>query len=258
MNTPRIGLALSSGRQLALLPERLPAGLSLLEFPGEFLESAADRRRLGRYVSSRTAGLIRDIVDPGVSRLVAGESLSVRLEFFKLLRARCRRAAELRVRECSLDLDLPRVASTPEWALRVSELLQGCWGIFDEFEIRLRLPLRLSPEPGGLDAEKFLELRRRMLYPAVAPLLECCCEEFRGVPFQAEELLGGVAFYGDCWHLVFSGAACGESEAGAVKRLLRVATERVPRECRVYLAPGAAFFEDFLAAPEVAVRSFEF
>ena len=66
MNTPRIGLALSSGRQLALLPERLPAGLSLLEFPGEFLESAADRRRLGRYVSSRTAGLIRDIVDPGV------------------------------------------------------------------------------------------------------------------------------------------------------------------------------------------------
>ena len=31
MNTPRIGLALSSGRQLALLPERLPVP----EFPHE-------------------------------------------------------------------------------------------------------------------------------------------------------------------------------------------------------------------------------
>lgn len=92
-----------------------------------------------------TAVGIREIVPADLSRLIVGENLTVQLEFSRLFRKRCRRAAQLGARYIGADFDLPGILRVPERANAAAQLLPELLGIAAREHLELRLQLRLPP-----------------------------------------------------------------------------------------------------------------
>lgn len=104
--TVRLGIGIDREGALLALPDHLPPEFRELEFSGEMLDSSTARRRVNRFAPDRLALSVHDVVPPELARLVPTQKLALQLEFTKLFRARCRRAAELKAQEIGVSFDL--------------------------------------------------------------------------------------------------------------------------------------------------------
>ena len=235
--TVRLGIGIDREGALLGLPDHLPPEFRELEFSGEMLDSSPARRRVHRFAPDRLALSVHDLVPPELARLVPTQKLALQLEFTKLFRARCRRAAELKAQEIGVSFDLETAFGDARYAAELMRLLRACWGILAEFRLTLRFSLRLPPEPGKPELSRFVEFRRSCLCPAVAFALELHPLE-PGMARLNKEALKPLRFCNELWRLEFSMAERRQVDFEAVNRVLKESGELLPGPRRVILAPA--------------------
>jgi len=180
------GVVFSSGESFARMPEPYPKGLAFLAVPGEVFDSITLRMKLHKIASGKVTVVPREAVDYEIASFLPEQNLGFKVEFARFFRSRCKRAQEQRSSEVGLRFDWERMAREDAYRERLRLLLRGCFGMLDEYRLKLRLGVRL---PG--DAQSYVRLVRELIYPGIALSLEC-------VPGAADpETLRTLRFYSD-------------------------------------------------------------
>lgn len=177
---------------------------------GDVLDDTKLRKKLKRCTANGSFVLIRDLAAPSLARLIPGESQTMRLEFQRFFRDRCKKSAEAGVREIAVEFDLVRALNESDFANALRLTLRSCFGILEEYSLRLLLPIRL---PAVVDAPNLLSydrFRQELLYPKLGWLWELTDNEPLSAMTAAE--LHHLRFYCDRWILT------GENQDGIVDR----------------------------------------
>jgi len=206
------GAVFSREESFAKMPEPYPKKLRFLAVPGEALDNAALRLKLHKIASGKVAVIPREVVAYEIASLLPEQNLSLRTEFARFFRARCKRALELRSSEVGLRFDWEHMGCDAAYRDALFLLLRGSLGILDAYKLKLRLAVRL---PG--DAEGYVRLVRELLYPGVALSLECVPGEI------APEALHALRFYSDCLVLHPDPATGAGWSAAEIKELVGTA-----------------------------------
>lgn len=249
MNPPtEFGVVFSGEDEFARMPEPYPKGLSFLALPGGALDCADLRKKLGRIASNNVAILPRELVAYEVTALLPEQTTALRIEFARFFRARCKRAIELHCSEVGLRLNWERIFQESAYRDALFLLLRGCFGILDEFRLKLRLSVRL---PGNADS--YMRIFRELLYPGLSLSIECK----PGTPDKAA--LHSLRFYSDFFALHPGHAPGGKWNKDRIRTLIEAAGNLAPRPRRIGIVTGeiysAAVLAEECSSPEATATT---
>ena len=162
---------------LPLLPESLPESLIYLEIDGTLLDQADTGRKLEKVCRSK-ALTIRDIMPGTLAEAAAEAPLQVQIDFDRSFRKRCRTAAAMGAKAITLNCNILRAVSDPEYGTLLKKMLLSLAGTLEENRILLLLPLPLPNE--NCNREMFLKLldyQHKLFYPGIKYLAEFYFDE---------------------------------------------------------------------------------
>ncbi|MDD3886490.1 MAG: hypothetical protein PHI35_06445 [Victivallaceae bacterium] len=182
------------------LPDNCPAALRQIEVGGDALSDIASRRKLRHYADRGCFIAVRDLVEPHLARLIPTENAAMRHEFAGLLRDRCAIANKLGATEVGVAFDLARIDAEPEYRRVLLTFLRSCYGVLDEFKLRLLLSGSFpfaAPTGGTL----LLELLRDAMYPQLGVMLEVRTDQVEQSRAGWADDLRPMRFFSDRWRL---------------------------------------------------------
>ena len=238
---PVFGLSLrSAGAEVKAPPEFC----RMLELPGEVLDDASVREWSRMCADRNIEWGVRDLLDPGLSRRLAEENDTLRIEAFRKLETRIGRATANGAEWASFDLDAGRAVEDPDYASSLSAVLLQIGGVLAgaSGKLPLLLPVRI-PAPGrAAEPERLLKFRHALPFPGVRFVFELHPHEPGALEWTGRELL---RFEARWWRVCFDPASGNKLSAGALSRFLDFG-EEAPEAMRLFFSPESSGDDDMV------------
>ncbi len=226
-------LSLTTPEQLETFRRTTFAAKIPLELSGELLDVSLPTRL-------NVSG-IREIVPADLSRLIVGENLTVQLEFSRLFRRRCRRAAELGAQYVCADFDLSGTLRDPARTSDAAKLLPELLGIALRERMQMLLRLRL-PAPEVPTEPELSAFRRRLLMPN----LDFCLDFHPHEPGALEQLEKRVNAAITYWRINFEPTKGNRLTPALWEKFAGVMTQSIFNSAQVAICPGPALPDELL------------
>ena len=237
------GMSLREEAHCSVLLPRPPEFCRLLEVPGSVLDAFRLRRDISAMCAAGgIAWGVRDLIDSALTRRLAEDEASLRLEALRKFESRARTAREGGAAWASLDLDAGRAAVDPGYGRKAISLLCQLSGIQERIGcvFPLYIPVRIPASDGAADPANLLRFLHALPLPNLAFVFELHPHEPGALAWDGMEKL---RFAARRWRICFSPASGNKLAPSALSRFLD-AGELAPEPMRIFFSPEDASAPD--------------